>query len=75
MILLKIIRVQRTKHSVERRQCENNATVVKKPLWSNNVQLNNVQLLIRDVVWQTSKCCSVTQCQQSWGSPSNTVKC
>jgi len=34
-------------------------------------QLNNVQLLIRDVVWQTSKCWSVTQCQRSWDGLSN----
>jgi len=30
--------------------------MVKKSLGCNNVQLNKVQLLIRNVVWQTSKC-------------------
>jgi len=30
--------------------------MVKKSLWCNKVQLNMVQLLIRDVVWHTSKC-------------------
>jgi len=30
--------------------------MVKKTPRCNNVQLNKVQLLIRDVVWQTSKC-------------------
>jgi len=38
----------------ERRQCEDNRGEKKSP-WCTNVQLslNNVQLLIRDVIWQT----------------------
>ena len=47
----------------------------KKLPWCNNVQLNNVQLLIRDVVWQTSKCYSVTQCQRSWDSEIKSSNC
>jgi len=38
--------------------CEDGAKIimVKKSPWCNNVQLNNVQLLIRYVVWQSSRC-------------------
>jgi len=42
----------------QRRKNEEVAKIimVKKSPWCNNFQLNNVQPLIRDVIWQTSKC-------------------
>ena len=45
------------KHSQkQRRLCEDDHGENITHAWCNNVQLNNVQLLIRDVVWQTLKC-------------------
>ena len=46
-----------TKYEVKSRKNEGGATIsmAKKLPWCNNVQLNKVHLLIREVVWQTSK--------------------
>jgi len=55
MILLKTVCVQHTEYSLEWGQCKDNANMVKK-IVIKHVRLNNVQLLIWGVVWQTSKC-------------------
>ena len=47
-----------TVYEVQPKKNEDGAKIimVKKLPWRNNVQVNKVQLFIRDVVWQTSKC-------------------